>query len=231
MHTPTASRGQTCLSRAQMRPCKVRLPVELGVPCPRAIPALSKAYLLQKGKSPEGAHCIRGMWEEDVVQPSNWVCVCGGGWGSVLPKAPCRMQWGPGRPGFLPISSQLSLPMRPRASHCTLLVSAQTFVSWNPHPVCWLGRIALGTGIRMVLAALGTLKSVTPGNPQDGSAGMGAAGWTSVSFLFYSSFFSYWGFYSALGRWQGGSGVPTERKSLPMLPCPSSYCAESTAMA
>lgn len=47
--------------------------------CPRAIPALSKACLLQKGMGTEGAHCIRGMWEEDVFQPSNWVCVWGGG--------------------------------------------------------------------------------------------------------------------------------------------------------
>lgn len=62
-----------------------------------------------------------------------------------------------------------------------------------------------------MLTILGTLKSVAPGNPQDGSAGVGAAGWASGSFLFYPSF-SCGVFSSALGRWRGGSGVPIERK-------------------
>lgn len=67
--------------------------------------------------STEGTLCIRGMSEEDVVEPSNWVGVGG----SVLLKASYRMQWGPERAGFLPISSQLPLPVRLQASHCIVL--------------------------------------------------------------------------------------------------------------
>lgn len=77
-----------------------------------------------------------------------------------------------------------------------------------------------------MLAALGTLKSVAPGNPQAGSAGEGAAGWASGNFLFYSSSFSCWVFYSALGREQGGSGVPSERKGACAPLCLLPLCRE-----